>query len=77
MHECEGLTLIKVVSAQVRVLYDYVASEPGAISLRAGEVCSMLDIKEAGWCTLHTNTDKEGYFPVAYCEFSLTSRSQT
>eukprot|EP00283_Hemiselmis_rufescens_P021944 CAMPEP_0173439396 /NCGR_PEP_ID=MMETSP1357-20121228/20931_1 /TAXON_ID=77926 /ORGANISM="Hemiselmis rufescens, Strain PCC563" /LENGTH=329 /DNA_ID=CAMNT_0014404761 /DNA_START=51 /DNA_END=1037 /DNA_ORIENTATION=- len=52
----------------VRVVYDYVATEPGAVSLRAGEVCTLLEIKDAGWCTLRTNTDKEGYFPLGYLE---------
>jgi hypothetical protein len=55
--------------SQVRVLYDYVATEKNALSLRAGELATLIENYEHGWCTVRMIlTGKEGYFPVSYLE---------
>ena len=55
-------------NAVVRILYDYVATERGVLSLRAGDVATFLEIKDQGWCILKTTAGQEGYFPQSYIE---------
>ena len=38
----------------MRVLYDYVATEKGVLSLRAGEVCELVENKDQGWVSMKT-----------------------
>ena len=54
--------------AVVRILYDYVATERGVLSLRAGDVATLLEFKDQGWCILKTTAGQEGYFPQSYIE---------
>ena len=57
-----------VPNTVVRILYDYVATERGVLSLRAGDVATLLEHKDQGWCILKTTAGQEGYFPQSYIE---------
>ena len=59
---------VLVPNTVVRILYDYVATERGVLSLRAGDVATLLEVKDAGWCLLKTTADQQGYFPLSYTE---------
>ena len=50
----------------VRILFDYVGTERGVLSLRAGDVATLLEFKDQGWCMLKTTAGQEGYFPQSY-----------
>ena len=50
----------------VRILFDYVGTERGVLSLRAGDVATLLEFKDQGWCILKTTAGQEGYFPQSY-----------
>ena len=52
----------------VRILFDYVGTERGVLSLRAGDVATLLEFKDQGWCILKTTAGQEGYFPQSYVE---------
>ncbi|KAJ1491273.1 hypothetical protein T484DRAFT_1774893 [Baffinella frigidus] len=57
-----------VPTDKVRVLHDYIATEKGVLSLRAGEVCTLEENKEQGWVTLKTPAGQVGYFPNSYID---------
>ena len=50
----------------VRILFDYMGTEWGVLSLRAGDVATVLEFKDEGWCILKTTAGQEGYFPQSY-----------
>ena len=59
---------VLVPNTVMRILYDYVATERGVLSLRAGDVATLLEVKDAGWCLLKTTAAQQGYFPLSYIE---------
>jgi hypothetical protein len=59
---------VLVPNTVMRILYDYVATERGVLSLRAGDVATLLEVKDQGWCILKTTAGQEGYFPQSYIE---------
>ncbi len=59
---------VLVPNTVVRILFDYVATERGVLSLRAGDVATLLEVKDAGWCLLKTTAAQQGYFPLSYIE---------
>ena len=64
----------------VRITFDYVGSEHGVLSLRAGDIATFLEPKDRGWCMLRANTGQEGYFPQVQSEHRfivLASSRQT
>jgi hypothetical protein len=59
-----GNTLVP--NTVVQVLYDYTPTEAGGLSLRKGEMATLVEMKEQGWCVLRTAAGMKGYFPQSY-----------
>ena len=55
-----------VPNSAVRVVFDRAATEPGCLSLQKGDVATLLQVKELGWCVLRTSGGQKGYYPLAY-----------
>jgi hypothetical protein len=52
----------------VQVVYDHSPTEanPAGLSLRKGEIATLVETKEHGWCVLRTAEGTTGYFPTSY-----------
>jgi len=59
-----GNTLVP--NTVVQVLYDYTPTESGGLSLRKGEMTTLVEMHEQGWCVLRTAAGMKGYFPQSY-----------
>jgi hypothetical protein len=59
-----GNTLVP--NTVVQVLYDHSSTEAGGLSLRKGEMATLVEMKEQGWCVLRTAAGMKGYFPQSY-----------
>ncbi len=52
----------------IRVLHDSVSTEPGMLSMQTGDLATLLELKDLGWCVLRTTAGEKGYFPMSYIE---------
>ena len=68
LHTCPAQEEVLVPNTVMRILYDYVATERGVLSPRAGDVSTLLEVKDAGRCILKTTAGQQGYFSQSYIE---------
>jgi hypothetical protein len=54
---------VLIPNTAVRVMFDRTATEPGELSLLKGDVATLLELKDHGWCVLRTTAGLQGYFP--------------
>ena len=55
-----------VPNSSVQVVYDHESTEHGGLSLRKGDMATLVEMKEQGWCVLRTSSGKRGYFPLSH-----------
>jgi hypothetical protein len=59
---------ILVLQTAVRVKSDRAGTSPGELSLLKGDVATLLELKDNGWCVLRTKEGLKGYFPDSWLE---------
>jgi hypothetical protein len=57
---------VLIPNTPVQVLYDHLPTEAGGLSLRKGEIATLVEMKEHGWCVLRTAAGTIGHFPLSY-----------
>ena len=63
---------VLIRNTAVRVMLDRTATEPGELSLLKGDVATLLELKDYGWCVLRTTAGLQGYFPGSCIEPAST-----
>ena len=57
-----------VPHSMVQVIADYSPTEPGGLSMRKGELATLVELKEQGWCVVKIAAGARGYFPLSYLQ---------
>jgi hypothetical protein len=57
-----------VPHSMVQVIADYSTTEPGALSMRKGELATLVELTEQGWCVVKIAAGARGYFPLSYLQ---------
>ena len=55
-----------IPNTEVQCVHDHSPTEAGGLSLRKGEIATLVEMKEHGWCVLRTAEGTRGYFPLSY-----------
>ncbi len=57
-----------VPHSMVQVIADYSPTQPGSLSMRKGEIATLVELKEHGWCVVKIAAGPIGYFPLSYLQ---------